>query len=187
MQSDEKNQPGSRRRKQRGSEMVEFTLVLLPFFGFMFLILNIAWAVYTRATVQFAVAQGVRYAITSQTMPGMGLRASVQTVVQQNAFGRLGATAGTATGVDGWNNIYVDYYAPTDAGTLTPLDGETGATWTADAKNLPLVQVSVQGLTGKTLLPFVKMPGMGSLTSITTTAVAWDRMEAPPLSGTPAM
>src|ERR1035438_9659531 len=77
MQSNQKNRFGLRKVKQRGSEMIEFTLVLLPFLGFTFLILNIAWAVYTRSTVQHAVAQGVRYAVTSQTMNGWGARASI--------------------------------------------------------------------------------------------------------------
>src|ERR1039458_10179142 len=84
MQSNQKNRSGLRKVKQRGSELIEFTLVLLPFLGFTFLILNIGWAVYVRSTLQYAVAQGVRYAVTSQTQPGMNQMASIQTVVQSN-------------------------------------------------------------------------------------------------------
>jgi hypothetical protein len=50
--------------------------VLLPLCGFVFLILDMAWAFYVRATLQSAVREGVRYAITSQTMTGMGQDAS---------------------------------------------------------------------------------------------------------------
>lgn len=87
--------------------MLEFTLAFLPFIGFLFLILNIAWAVYSRSTLQYAVAQGVRYAVTSQTIAGKGQRASIQTVVQGNAFGKLAATpvpraASTAGTISTW-------------------------------------------------------------------------------------
>jgi len=185
MQSNQKNRFGLRKVKQRGSEMIEFTLVLLPFLGFTFLILNIAWAVYTRSTVQHAVAQGVRYAVTSQTMNGWGARASIQKYVQQNAFARLGATPGSppaASTNDGWNSIYVDWYLVNSDGSLTNEDGVTGGNCMQQDGELPLVEVSVQNLAGHLFVPFVKSPGMGSLSAITMGAVAWDRMEAPAIS-----
>jgi hypothetical protein len=64
------------RSRERGSQVVEVGLVLLPLCGFVFLILDMAWAFYVRATLQSAVREGVRYAITSQTMTGMGQDAS---------------------------------------------------------------------------------------------------------------
>lgn len=185
--SRDKGSPRLRRHRQRGSEIMEFTLVLLPMLGFLFLILDISWAVYSRSTLQYAVAQGVRYAVTSQTTGTMGLRASIQTVVQDNAFGRLRTTAGAATGVNGWNGIYVDYYLVNSDGSLTSEDGATGTSWTTAAAELPLVEVSVQGLSSKTFMPTIKLPGLGpALSPIVMGAVAWDRMEAPPLAGTPA-
>ena len=36
----ERRQPGLPRRKQRGSEMMEFTLILLPLLGFLFILLT---------------------------------------------------------------------------------------------------------------------------------------------------
>src|SRR5271165_2675538 len=99
--------PRARLQRQKGSQIVELTLVLLPALMFLFLILDVAYAVYTKSTLQYAVAQGVRYAVTSGTIGAMGARASVQTVVQANAFGRLNSTSGTATGTNGWNGIYV--------------------------------------------------------------------------------
>lgn len=176
-----------RKKSRKGSELLEFTLVLLPMLGFLFLILDIAWAVYSRSTLQYAVAQGVRWAVTSQTIGTMGLRASVQTVVQQNAFGRLNSTAGAATGVNGWNNIYVDWYLVNSDGTLTDEDGVVGGDGMTKSGQLPLVEVSVQNLSAKTFMPTIKLPGLGSvLNPIAMTAVAWDRMESPPLSGIPA-
>src|ERR1035441_2311267 len=67
MRSPEKNRPHVRKRRQRGSQIVEFTLAFIPMLMFIFLILDVAWAIYTRATLQYAVEQGVRYAVTSQT------------------------------------------------------------------------------------------------------------------------
>jgi len=179
MQSIENKQSGVRKRRQRDSELVEFTLVLLPFLGFTFLTLNIAWAVYTRATLQHAVSEGVRYAITSQVMTGMGARASVQTYVQQHAFGRLNGNSGTL-GANGWNNISVDWFlVDPNTGSYVSKDGVVGGNCMQTDGSLPLVQVSVQNFTGALFTPFVKSPGMGTLSPVTLTAVSWDRMEAP--------
>lgn len=180
--SREMNRSRLRKRRRRGSEMLEFTLALLPVLGLLFLILNIAWAVYSRATLQYAVAQGARYAVTSQTSSGMGQRASIQTVVQSHAFGALRATAGTATGVNGWNNIYVDWYLVNADGSLTNEDGVVGGNGMQKDGQLPLVEVSVQSLSVNNFAPTVKMPGLTSLGRIAMTAVSWDRMEAPPIS-----
>jgi Flp pilus assembly protein TadG len=182
MQSIENKQSGVRKRRQRGSELVEFTLVLLPFLGFTFLTLNIAWAVYTRATLQYAVAQGARYAVTTQTMNGWGQRASIQKVVQTNAFGRLGHNDPPGTSANAWNNIYVDWYIPNSDGSLTPEDAVTGGNCMQPGGQLPIVQVSVQNAPGALFVPFVKSPGMGTLSPITTTAVSWDRVEASAIS-----
>jgi Flp pilus assembly protein TadG len=177
-----------RKASQKGSELLEFTLVLLPMLGFLFLILDIAWAVYSRSTLQYAVAQGVRFAVTSQTVGAMGLRASIQTIVQQNAFGRLGATAGVATGVNGWNNIYVDWYLVNSDGSITNVDGVAGGDGMTSTGQLPLVEVSVQNILSKTFMPNIQLPGLGTpLKPILMSAVAWDRMESPPLTGIPAM
>jgi len=182
-QSPGKSPARLRRRRQRGSEILEFTLVLVPMLMFVFLILDIAWAVYSRSTLQYAVGQGVRWAVTSQIIGTMGLRASVQTVVQQSAFGRLNSTAGAATGVDGWNNIYVDCFLVGTDGSLT----SSGCGMTTSGQ-LPLVEVSVQSKSVKAFMPTIRLPGLGAvLNPIVMTAVAWDRMEAPPLTGTPAM
>ena len=172
------NRPGLRKQKQRGSEMLEFTLVILPMLGFVFLILNIAWAVYSRSTLQYAVAQGLRYAVTSQTMTGLGQKDSIRTVVQQNAFGRLGANS-TAPA---WSSIQVHFYLPdgTDVSNTVGGNGEQNGVY-------PLVEVSVESYSQKTFMPTIHIPGLGTLNPIVMSARAWDRMEASPLTGPPAM
>ena len=168
----------TRRKRQRGSEPLEFTLVMVPMLGFLFLLLNVAWAVYSRATLQYAVAQGVRYAVTSQTLSGLGQKDSIRTIVQRHAFGRLGANSSASQ----WSSIQVHFYLPdgTDVSSVVGGNGEQNGVY-------PLVEVSVESISNKNLMPTIKMPGLGVLNNITMSARAWDRMEASPTSGPPAM
>jgi Flp pilus assembly protein TadG len=181
----EKGRAYERKRHQRGSEMLEYTLVLLPFLGFTFLIMDVAWVLYTQATIQNAVAEGVRYCITSQTMSGYGLFGSTRNTVQTYAMGNLGAT----TTDPGYADIVVSLYSP--GGTLlassTQSSPPAGASGPATDGTLPLVQVSVQGLVKSPLVPVIKMPGLGTLGAMNLAACAWDRMESPPLGGVPAL
>lgn len=185
VRSHEKNLSGLRRRKRRGSEPLELTLVLLPFLGFTFLILDVAWAVYSRATLQYAVAQGVRYAVTSGTITGLGQKDSIRTVVQQNAFGRLGAD----NNAPGWSNIQVHFYQINSAtGALIDVSNTVGGNGPYGNGQLPLVEVSVESLSQKTFMPTIKMPGLGSVLSpIVMSARSWDQMESPPLGGVPSL
>src|SRR5580698_4239366 len=144
---------------ERGSQVIELALVLLPLCALVFLILDIAWAFYVKATLQNAVREGVRYAITSQTMTGMGQDASIKTVVQQNAMGLLSGTTGVAL-------IDVQYYLPN---TLQPVSG------VASNQGGNIVEVSVQGYSLPPLGPILRNPAPLSLG-----AQAFDRMEGSP-------
>jgi Flp pilus assembly protein TadG len=158
--------------------MLEFTLVMLPMLMFLFLLMDVAWAVYSRATMQYAVAQGVRYAVTSQTITGLGQKDSIRTIVQKSAFGRLGADSTAAA----WSNIQVHFYLPdgTDVSNTAGGNGQHNGVY-------PLVEVSVESLSQKTFMPTIKIPGLGVLSPIVMSARAWDRMEASPVTGPPAM
>jgi Flp pilus assembly protein TadG len=68
---------------------VEAGLVLLPFFGLAFLAMDGAWAVFIKATLQHAVREGVRYAVTGQTQSGIGQIDSIKAVVKDSALGLL--------------------------------------------------------------------------------------------------
>jgi Flp pilus assembly protein TadG len=178
MRTKRNNTPRLRKQKQRGSEMLEFTLVILPVLGFLFLLLDVAWSVYSRSTLQYAVAQGVRYAVTCQTMTGLGQKDSIRTVVQRSAFGRLGANSSAAA----WSSIQVHFFRPdgTDVSTTVGGNGQYNG-------QLPLVEVSVEAFSLSTFMPTIKMPGLGTLSPIVMSARAWDRMEASPSTGPPAM
>jgi Flp pilus assembly protein TadG len=158
--------------------MLEFTLVMLPTLMFLFLLLDVAWAVYSRSTLQYAVAQGVRYAVTSQTITGLGQKDSIRTIVQRNAFGRLGANS-TAPA---WSKIQVHFFLPdgTDVSNTVGGNGQQNGIY-------PLVEVSVESLSTKTFMPTITIPGIGTLSPIVMSARAWDRMEASPPTGPPAM
>jgi Flp pilus assembly protein TadG len=152
---------GPRRSRQRGSELVEFGLTIVPLFGFVFLIIDLAWMIFAQVTLQNAVRAGVRYAVTGQTETGKGQDASIKDVVQANAMGFL-------AGADGLSDIVITYYNPV---TLATTNSNAGGN---------IVKVSISGFS---LSPFG--PIMRSATPITITATASDRMEGSPLTGTP--
>jgi len=174
-----------RRRRQRGVELIEFTLVLLPLLGFIFLVVDLGWAVFKRATLQYAVREGCRYAVTNQTQNlkdsngnTYGVIDSIKWVVQQRAEGLLGHT----TTDSGYSLIKVRYYDPTSSLTTAltlPTDcaNNTGQppNWTGN-----LVEVSVEGFSASPLAPLLR-----SAAPLIFTARSSDRMEGNPPSGVP--
>lgn len=151
--------------RERGSQVVELGLVLLPLCGFVFLILDMAWAFYAKATLQNAVREGVRYAITSQTMAGKGQDDSIKTVVRQNAMGLL-------AGADRLALISIQYYLPNTLQSVSGLNSNQGGN---------IVRVSVQGYSLPPLGPILRNPAPLSLS-----VQAWDRMEGSPGGMPPA-
>jgi Flp pilus assembly protein TadG len=151
-----------RRSGERGSQVVELALVLLPLCALVFLIMDMAWAFYVKATLQNAVREGVRYAITSQTMTGMGQDASIKTIVQQNAMGLLGSSAASP----GAALINIQYYLPNTLAPVSGLNSNQGGN---------VVEVYVQGYSLSPLGPILRNP-----TPLSLGAQAFDRMEGSP-------
>ncbi len=151
-----------KRGTERGSETVEFGLVCVPFFAFMLLILDISWGIFNKAVLQYAVQEGVRYAVTYQTQTGMGQDASIKSVVQSNAMWILNGLAGSAL-------ISVQYY---DGSTLAPTNSNASGN---------VVQVSV---TGYSLSPMG--PLLHGNTPLTLSVSSWDRTESCPNGLCPA-
>jgi Flp pilus assembly protein TadG len=148
----------NRKRRQKGAEIVEFGLTCLPLFGFIFLILDVSWMIFAQVTLQSAVRQGVRYAVTGQVMTGKGQDASIKTVVQNAAVGFLVGAAGS-------NQIVINYYLPS---TMTATSSNAGGN---------IVEVSIQGFALSPLGPILHS---GSPVAIS--AVASDIVE-PPANG----
>ena len=180
----------SKRRKaagRRGAQIVEFTLVLLPLLAFTFLLLDMGWAIFKRATLQYAVREGCRYAVTNQlrtdltngTGHAYGMIDSVKAVVQANSMGFLGSAPSGA----GWNAIQVRFYAATGNMTTAlalPPDCTTAGPNGAVTPNL--VEVSVENYQANPLAPLMR-----SSTPLSLTARSTDRMESIPRSGAPKL
>jgi Flp pilus assembly protein TadG len=126
-----------RRAASGGNVMVECVFTLLPMFALILAFIDVGMMVFRWATLQNAVREGCRYAITLQTSGALGQDASIEQVVQSYAMGLVKTT-------DSPNRIMVNYYSPTDLNT--PIN--TGG-------NVPgnIVEVSVQGIPFSWIMP----------------------------------
>jgi Flp pilus assembly protein TadG len=117
--------------------MVECAFTVLPIFALILGFIDVGMMIFRWATLQNAVREGCRYAITLQTNGGLGQDASIEQVVQSYAMGLVQTT-------DSPNRIMVNYYQPTDLNT--PI---------ASGGNVPgnIVQVSVQGIPFSWIMP----------------------------------
>jgi len=146
---------------EKGSEIVEFGLVILPLLAFVFLIMDTAWVLFAQSTLQHAVCEGVRYAVTGQTMAGMGQDASIRTVIISDAFGFV--TQATSS------NIAINYFNPT---TLASTQSNAGGN---------VVQIIISGVNVYPLGPIWR-----SATAMTLSARSSDVMESSPGGVPPA-
>ncbi len=142
-------------------------LCLMPFLGICFLILSISWVIFSKAALQHAVSEGVRYAITSRVMAGKGHDASIKTIVQQNAMGLLNGAQ--------LSKVSIQYFMIDETnGSLQPTNLNLGGN---------IVEVSVDGYSAVPLAPILAW-GRGSRPpqngAITLSVRASDRMEGSP-------
>jgi Flp pilus assembly protein TadG len=141
-----RNRSGLRKRRQRGAEMMEFTLVFLPLLMMLLVLMDISWAVFAKSTLEYAVRTGVRTGITitgtQATAAGGCLTDIVKAKVQSNALGIL-------AGSSGLSKIKVHYYLPSGTSTA-PTDVSTQSDGN---KPLNIMQVTIQGFTLRALVP----------------------------------
>src|SRR5580692_6854797 len=116
--------------------MLEVLLTILPTFAIIFAFMDFGLMIFRWTTLQNAVREGCRYAITFQTSGSLGQDASIEAVVAQNSYNIVTTT-------DSPQHIFVKYYSPTTLNQIT-----TGG-------NVPgnLVEVSVQNVTFSWLAP----------------------------------
>src|SRR5271168_777679 len=99
-----------RRRASAGNALVEWMFVLLPTFALITAFFDISFALFSWTTIQNAVREGCRYAITFQTNGGQGQDNSVKTIVQQNSMGLVTVAGGLINvnyfGTDPTTNAY---------------------------------------------------------------------------------
>src|SRR5580692_252866 len=77
-----------RRKTQSGNALVEGALTLLPLLAIGFALLDFPLALFIQNTLQGAVREGVRFAITQQT-GASGQDAAIKAVVETFAMGFL--------------------------------------------------------------------------------------------------
>src|SRR4051812_6222325 len=94
-----------RNRRRGGQTMLELTFTFFPFFALLFAFIDFGMAIFIMTTLQNAVREGCRYAITYQTGAGgaTGQDASIKNVVAQYSMGFASATALPA-------QIVINYY-----------------------------------------------------------------------------
>ncbi|MGD0199607.1 MAG: TadE family protein [Bryobacteraceae bacterium] len=143
----------AKRRRSRGSELIEFTIVMLPFFALMFIYLDVAWAIFVKSTLQQAVRVGVRYGVTNpiaasgtNTPDGACLTESVKARVQQSSLGLL-------AGDSGLSKIKVNYYLPPAPNSTDPVTLVSGSSSANAGGNIMVV--SVESYSAALLVPII--------------------------------
>ena len=127
--------------------MVEFTLVLLPLLAMLLVLMDTAWAIWAKSTLQQAVRYGVRNGITlttAQMAQGACLTDTVKALVQQNSMGLVAGKSGLAL-------IKVNYYQPPAANSnAAAVDVSNQNNGNAPGN---IMQVSVQNFSLVPLMP----------------------------------
>ena len=134
-----------RRSSSSGNVVIETVFTMLPLFALIFAFIDFGLLIFRWCTLQNAVREGCRYAITFQTSGSLGQDASVEQVVQQYAMGMVTTT-------DNPQHIFVNYYAPSNLNTAITPGG-----------NIPgnIVEVSVQNISWAWLAPLSGSYGAG--------------------------
>lgn len=135
----------ARNRRRSGNALLEGAFTILPTFALIFAFVDFGLLLFRWATLQNAVREGCRYAITFQTVTGDGQDASIESIVQQYAMGIVSTT-------DNPQDIFVKYY--TTSNLTTPV---------ASGGNVPgnIVEVSVQGVSWSWIAPLSGSYGGG--------------------------
>jgi len=148
---------------------MEGPLAMLPLLAILFAVLDLSIALFVKNTAQFAVCQGVRYAVTSQTMTGMGQDDSIKTVVLGYTMGFLDSLSPDHAGK---NHLSVTYYDPLALTPVTGVGSNSGGN---------IVVVSASGLSWAWMVPLLR-----SATPLQYSVSSADIMEATPVAGAPA-
>lgn len=128
-----------RNRRRSGNAILEGAFTILPVFALILAFVDFGLILFRWTTLQNAVREGCRYAITYQLATGLNQDASIQQVVQQYSMGFVTTT-------DSPQHIFVNYYAPTNLSTPIPY---------ASGGNVPgnVVEVSVQNVSWAWIAP----------------------------------
>jgi len=162
-----------RRNSQRGSELLAGLLALLILIPFFVVIIDISWGVFIKVSLQHAVREGVRFAVTSQVSAASG----------GGNLGHIDSIKGVVTRYAGnilrgqEDKIKVEFF---DGTTLNP---DTGATRN---RGRNVVMVSVEGYQYNPILSLGLIEGWWKTEvrrnpAIVITVHAADQMESCPM------
>jgi Flp pilus assembly protein TadG len=140
------NRTLAKRHAERGSTLVEFSLVILPLIGFLFLTLDVAWIFFGWACIQEAAREGVRYAVTGSGQAESTLDTSIlNNAVIPFSFGFVNAQ--NAPSVNTTSSVVsIDYYPSSgysSSGTPAALDGQANATAAGSVVKVTIHGVSI--------------------------------------------
>lgn len=155
--------------RRRGDVLVEGAFAILPLLAVLFAVLDFSIALFVKNTVQFAVCQGVRFAITSRTLPGMGHDASIKATVQGYTLGFLNYLSPDHVGA---NRISITYYDPISLAPVVGAGSNAGGN---------IVVVSASGLSWAWMVPVLR-----NAAPLQFAVSSADIMEASPIAGAPA-
>lgn len=129
----------------------------------LFAIIDFSVAILVKNTLQASVREGVRYAVTGQTIAGAGGQDnSIKKVVQQNSLGFLTASNASLIGIT--------YYDPKTLATVSGTNSNAAGN---------VVQISVNNFSWAWMVPYAR-----SATALQMTAISADMVEPSP-SGVP--
>lgn len=181
----------ARNRSRRGSGLLELAFFLMPSFALICGFLDVGMALFTWNTLQNAVREGTRYAITYQ-VDGSGQQVtSIKNTVSTWAMGLVQASSTSSSGV---NVPYIEvnfYTSPTTAnpnGILLPATGTPNAPGNiveVAVRNYPYALMApFSGAIGATVsTSFYATPG----TSMRVQVFSADVLGGTPVAGTPAI
>ena len=127
----------TRRRSRAGNALIESVFTILPTFALICAFADFGLVIFRWTTLQNAVREGCRYAVTFQRIGGSGQDTSIKTIVEQYAFGMVRRT-------DNPQHIFVNYYSPTNLNTPIASGGNTPGN---------VVEVSIQNVSWSWLAP----------------------------------
>jgi Flp pilus assembly protein TadG len=144
-----------RRARQKGQELIEFTLMVFVILGFFSMIIDISWMVFTRATLQYAIREGCRYAVAngsdnvSNPQTPTSERAAILTNVEGNSVGFLASSTPACTNpVTTTPCINVAWYAPNALNTPLSLTATPAPNQAPNVVEVDIVQFPQRPLLG---------------------------------------
>lgn len=141
----------------------------LPLMAFVLGVVDISFAVFVKSTLLFAVRQSVRYAVTSQTISGMGQDDSIRTVMRTYSAGLMDALSPNHNAN---KQISIAYYDPVTLAPLTGAGSNSGGN---------IVVVSASGMSWAWMFPL-----LNSAPPFQFSVAAADVMEGSPIGGPPS-